>query len=112
MRTILCSSGVRGSRDTKPTGAASPTQHSEQRDIIQGRKSSLADGKGEGADMHGGREEEERMLLSMVLHNAFNHTCMDAKQEFCRHVRQANNSCLVHGGLFTVNLSLTLAIRT
>ena len=60
--------------------------------------------------MHGGREEDERMLLSMVLHNAFEHTWMDAKHGFCRHVRQANNSCPVHGELFTAHLSLMLAI--
>ena len=53
--------------------------------------------------MRGGREEEERMLLSMVLQNAFTHTCMDAGQEICLRARHANNSCLVNGRLCTVS---------
>ena len=67
----------------KPDDAASPTQPSEQIDIIQGQESSPAKGKEEATYMRGGREEEERMLLSMVLHNAFTHTCMDASQGIC-----------------------------
>ena len=67
----------------KPADAAISTQQSEQKDIIQGRESAPAKGKEEATYMRGGREEEERMLLSMVLHNAFTHTCMDARQGIC-----------------------------
>ena len=66
-----------------PANVAMPTQQSEQRDIIQGWESLPAKGKEEAAYMRGGREEEERMLLSLVLHNAIAHTCMDAGQEIC-----------------------------
>ena len=67
----------------KPADAAIPTQQSEQKDIIQGWESAPAKEKEEATYMRGGREEEERMLLSMVLLNAFTHTCMDAGQEIC-----------------------------
>ena len=67
----------------KPADAAIPTQQSEQKDIIQGWESAPAKEKEEATYMRGGREEEERMMLSIVLHNAFKHACMDAKQGSC-----------------------------
>ena len=67
----------------KPADAAIPTQQSEQKDIIQGWESAPAKEKEEATYMRGGREEEERMLLSMVLHTAFTNKCMDTSQESC-----------------------------